>query len=62
MTLTPALRDATSLVNAPRRTGAADATPALRLLLAADGPKVVTKGDSDDARADRRQGRGARGG
>lgn len=46
-----ALRDATSLVNAPRRTGAADAAPALRLLLAADGPKVITKGDSDDARA-----------
>jgi single-stranded DNA-specific DHH superfamily exonuclease len=46
-----ALRDATSLVNAPRRTGSADATPALRLLLGADGPKVITRGDSDDARA-----------
>ncbi|WP_375270634.1 phosphoesterase [Sphingomonas sp.] len=46
-----ALRDATSLVNAPRRTGAADASPALRLLLEADGPKVITKGDSADAHA-----------
>ena len=46
-----ALRDATSLVNAPRRTAAADPEPALRLLLAGDGPKVITKGDSDDARA-----------
>ncbi|SEK38908.1 single-stranded-DNA-specific exonuclease [Sphingomonas palmae] len=46
-----ALRDATSLVNAPRRTAAADASPALRLLLEADGPKVITKGDSADAAA-----------
>lgn len=46
-----ALRDATSLVNAPRRTGAADASSALRLLLSADGPKVITKGDSADAHA-----------
>lgn len=46
-----ALRDATSLVNAPRRTAAADASPALRLLLEADGPKVITRGDSADAHA-----------
>ena len=46
-----ALRDATSLVNAPRRTAAADAGPALRLLLRADGPKRITKGDDADARA-----------
>ena len=46
-----ALKDATSLVNAPRRTAAADPAPALRLLLSGDGPKVITKGDSDDARA-----------
>jgi len=46
-----ALRDATSLVNAPRRTAAADASPALRLLLAGDGPKTITKGEGDDARA-----------
>jgi single-stranded-DNA-specific exonuclease len=38
-----ALRDATSLVNAPRRTAAADASPALALLLRGDGPKVVTR-------------------
>ena len=46
-----ALRDATSLVNAPRRTAAADAGPALRLLLASDGPKCITKGDDADALA-----------
>ncbi|NTS64428.1 DHH family phosphoesterase [Sphingomonas sp. HHU CXW] len=46
-----ALRDATSLVNAPRRTGKADASPALRLLLESDGPKVISKGDSADAQA-----------
>lgn len=46
-----ALRDATSLVNAPRRTAAADAGPALRLLLRADGPKAITKGDDADALA-----------
>lgn len=46
-----ALRDATSLVNAPRRTAAADAGPALRLLLESDGPKAITKGDGPDASA-----------
>ncbi|WP_244537331.1 phosphoesterase [Methylobacterium pseudosasicola] len=46
-----ALRDATSLVNAPRRTAAADSGPALRLLLASDGPKRITKGDDADALA-----------
>lgn len=46
-----ALRDATSLVNAPRRTAAADASPALRLLLGGDGPKVISKGTSSDAQA-----------
>jgi single-stranded-DNA-specific exonuclease len=46
-----ALKDATSLVNAPRRTAEADPGPALRLLLTGDGPKVITKGDSDDARS-----------
>jgi single-stranded-DNA-specific exonuclease len=46
-----ALRDAVSLVNAPRRTAAADAAPALRLLLESDGPKAITKGDSKDAEA-----------
>ena len=46
-----ALRDATSLINAPRRTATADAGPALRLLLATDGPKRITKGGDDDALA-----------
>jgi hypothetical protein len=46
-----ALKDATALVNAPRRTAAADASPALRLLLDGDGPKTITRGASDDARA-----------
>ena len=46
-----ALRDATSLVNAPRRTAAADAGPALRILLRAAGPKEITKGGAADALA-----------
>jgi hypothetical protein len=46
-----ALRDATSLINAPRRTALADAGPALRLLLHADGPKGITKGEDADALA-----------
>lgn len=46
-----ALRDATSLINAPRRTALADAGPALRILLPADGPKRITKGDDPDALA-----------
>lgn len=46
-----ALRDAVSLVNAPRRTAAADAGPALRLLLRASGPKEITKGQDADALA-----------
>ena len=41
-----AIKDAVSLVNAPRRTAAADASPALALLMRGDGPKVVTKQDS----------------
>ncbi|RST31386.1 DHH family phosphoesterase [Sphingomonas ginkgonis] len=46
-----ALKDAVSLLNAPRRTGAADAGPALRLLLSSDGPKEITKGTGEDALA-----------
>lgn len=46
-----ALRDAVSLLNAPRRTASADAGPALRLLLRADGPKAITKGIDTDAEA-----------
>nr|WP_295371009.1 phosphoesterase [uncultured Sphingosinicella sp.] len=39
-----ALRDAVSLLNAPRRAAAADAGPALALLLKGEGPKDVTSG------------------
>ena len=46
-----ALKDATVLVNAPRRTATADASPALRLLLESDGPKAITRGHSADADA-----------
>jgi single-stranded-DNA-specific exonuclease len=40
-----ALRDATSLLNAPRRTAAGDGSAGFRLLLKADGPKAVTSGE-----------------
>lgn len=40
-----ALRDAVSLINAPRRTPAADATPALALLMKCNGAKELVKGD-----------------
>ncbi len=46
-----ALRDAVSLVNAPRRTAEADAGPALRLLLRANGPKEITRGSDPDTLA-----------
>ncbi len=39
-----ALRDCTSLLNAPRRTSVGDATSALALLLAADSPKDLLSG------------------
>jgi single-stranded-DNA-specific exonuclease len=39
-----ALRDAVSLINAPRRTASADPTPALTLLLRCDSPKDLLKG------------------
>ena len=39
-----ALREAVSLLNAPRRAAAADAGPSLALLLKGDGPKDVTSG------------------
>lgn len=39
-----ALRDAVSLLNAPRRAAAADAGPSLALLLKADGPKAILSG------------------
>jgi len=46
-----ALKNAVSLVNAPRRTAAADATPALALLLTEDGPKPIVAGDRPEAAA-----------
>ena len=39
-----ALREATALVNAPRRTAGGDAAPALALLMAADSPKDAISG------------------
>ncbi len=39
-----ALREATSLLNAPRRSATGDGSAALRLLLQADGPKEVLSG------------------
>lgn len=39
-----ALRDAVSLVNAPRRTARADASPALALLMRCDSPKELLRG------------------
>lgn len=39
-----ALRDAVSLLNAPRRAAAADAGPSLALLLKANGPKEIVSG------------------
>lgn len=43
-----ALRDATSLLNAPRRTATGDGAAALRLLLKADGPKQVLSGEFEE--------------
>ena len=40
-----ALRSAVSLINAPRRTASADATPALELLLKCDSPKELLSGE-----------------
>jgi single-stranded-DNA-specific exonuclease len=39
-----ALKNTVSLINAPRRTAAADSGPALKLLLEADGPKAIVSG------------------
>src|SRR5918993_718647 len=39
-----ALREAVSLINAPRRSASGDAGPALTLLMTATGPKEVTSG------------------
>ena len=40
-----ALRSAVSLINAPRRTASADATPALELLLKCESPKELLSGE-----------------
>lgn len=42
------LRDATSLLNAPRRSASADARPALRLLLTSNGPSDITRGTAPE--------------
>lgn len=42
------LRDATSLLNAPRRTASGDATAALRLLLRADNPRQLLSGEFEE--------------
>jgi single-stranded-DNA-specific exonuclease len=46
-----ALRNAVSLLNAPRRASAGDAGPALALLLKADGPKAVLSGEYPETAA-----------
>jgi single-stranded-DNA-specific exonuclease len=38
------LREATSLINAPRRSSNGDATPALNLLMKAEGPRDIVSG------------------
>ncbi len=57
-----ALRDAAALVNAPRRSASGDASPALALLMAADGPKDVTAGDAAGGRCPARRPGGGEGG
>jgi single-stranded-DNA-specific exonuclease len=46
-----ALRNAVSLINAPRRAAAADASPALALLMKAGGPKEVLSGAHPETQA-----------
>lgn len=46
-----ALREVVSLINAPRRSAAGDAGPALRLLLRATGPAEILSGADPDAAA-----------
>jgi single-stranded-DNA-specific exonuclease len=45
------LRDAVSLLNAPRRSASGDAGPALALLLKADGPKEILSGEHPETTA-----------
>ena len=46
-----ALRDAVTLLNAPRRSASGDAGPALALLLKAGGPKEITSGQHPETAA-----------
>ncbi len=46
-----ALRAAVSLLNAPRRSASGDPGPALALLMTANGPKEITRGDRPEAEA-----------
>lgn len=46
-----ALRNAASLINAPRRTGSGDARPAFDLLMKAQGPKQVLSGEFEETAA-----------
>ena len=46
-----ALRNAASLINAPRRTGSGDARPAFDLLMKAQGPKQVLSGEFAETEA-----------
>ena len=46
-----AIRDAASLVNAPRRASGGDASPALALLMKAEGPKDVLSGRFEETEA-----------
>ncbi len=46
-----ALRDAVSLINAPRRSASGDPAPALALLMTATAPKEVTAGDRPEVAA-----------
>ena len=46
-----ALRSAVALINAPRRAAAADASPALALLIKGEGPKDVTSGSHPETAA-----------
>ena len=48
------LRDATSLINAPRRSASGDASAALKLLLTAKHPKEIASGESEETAALRR--------
>lgn len=43
-----ALRDVTSMLNAPRRTATADASAALRLLMVAESPKEILKSEATE--------------